>query len=269
MYRISLAVLTVAFLAMALGCESELERRNRMAFEEEERMNVDFEKQLNEIKAQGARADMTSGKSIVSVITKLQDLQQEITGVDPNLRDEFFNTLHRWNDNYLRLARQMQNEVMREANKKVDIQEYDAAIAELNRFPDDLRELGTIWKDIEKYKEAIRAYAEAPGEAHAAVSESEEFVKAKEYEKALERCDRYFKSRAGKVHSPAIYIVINKHISILELVIDEMADKGEYDKALERIEYFKRRYAAGGSSAHEDFLNEKASEIEAKKGAGG
>ena len=261
MYRFLLIVVVIAFTAMTLGCETELQRRERMAIEEEERMNSEFEEGLNEAKAFATRADATDGKSVLSVIAKFEALQQEATGVHPNLQEEFRNNLYRWNNKYLKLAESKYNAVVAEANKKVDIQEYDAAIAEMNKFPDVFNERGPYETKIEKYKEAIKAFARAPQEAHDTVREADEFIKAKDYEKALERCDQFFKMM-GRTKSPAVYIVMNKHITVLEQIIDAMVDKGEYDKALERISYFGTVYA---SQSHRDFLEEKAQQIEEKK----
>lgn len=265
MHRLSVVVVAVAFAVLALGCESELERRYREAAEEEDRMNVEFEQTLNEVKAAAARADKTDPAGIISVIEKFEELQKEATGVHPNLQEELRNNLVRWNNNYLRLAQDKYNETVAAANKKVDIQDYQGAIAEMNKFPESLTQRGPFQDKVDKYKEAIKAFARAPQEAHDAVKEADDFVKEKEFEKALERCDQFFRMM-GRTKSPAVYIVMNKHISILEELIDGMIRNGEYDKALDRISHYGTVYA---SQAHRDFLEEKAREIEEKKAGSG
>lgn len=267
MYRLFIAIIAVMFVAMAMGCENELQRQQREAFEEEMRMNQDFEDVLNKIKEEGKRADMQDGKSILRMVKKLEELETEARGVDPNLFDEYVNTKRRWNDSYLALARETYNGLVRKANDKINIQEYEEAIAIMNTFPSELGEKGMYGTKVENFVGDIKAFQSAPEEAHSAIVKAEDFMKAGEYEKALEVCDLFFKN-SGKVKGAAVRIVINKHISILDRILNNMIDKAEFDEALDRMQYYMNVYGRG-SEAHRIFLNEKAEYVDEKKAAAG
>jgi len=266
-YKLFIALTAVFMVCCIFGCENELQKRQRQAIEEEARLNQDFMDSLNRIKDEARSADVNDGKSILRIVRKLEELQQEVTGVDLNLQDEFKNTLKRWNENYLCLARDTYNKAVRAANAKVDIQEYDAAIAEMNKFPEELRERGFYGDKVDKFVSDIKAFQDAPAEAHATLAQAEEFIAGGDYDKALEVCDSFFKN-SGKVKGASIRIVINKHISILDRILDTMIDEGKFDEALDRMQYYMNVYGRG-SDAHRSFLNEKAEYVDEKKAAAG
>jgi hypothetical protein len=121
---------------------------------------------------------------------------------------------------------------------------------------------------VEIYKGEIKAWSRAPRVAHDIINEAQELVDANKYEEALAKCDEYFKTKEGKTSSAATRFVFSKHIHIIELIIDEMVAKNEYDKALERTQRYMNLYGGeGGSESHREFLNEKYVEIEKKQAA--
>jgi hypothetical protein len=264
-YKLFIAIISVICLTSILGCESELQRQQREAVEEEMRMNDEFRTKLDRIKDEGKLANLQDAKGILRIVSKLEELEFDARGVDPDLHDEYVSTKSRWNDNYLNLAKDKYNELVRAANEKVDIQEYDDAIAIMNKFPQELRERGFYGDKVDKFVEDIKAFQSAPEEAHNAIVQAEEFVKSGEYDKALEVCDSFFKT-SGKVKGASVRIVINKHISILDRILDKLIDDGKYDEALDRMQYYMNVYGRG-SEAHRSFLNEKAEYVDEKKAA--
>jgi tetratricopeptide (TPR) repeat protein len=266
-YRLLLVVLVILLLAVT-GCESELQKRERIANEEAERIDTEFADNLNEILTGAGRIDANDPESVLDVIEKLEELQQQRIGVDPRLQNEFRKTMVNWNNNFLRLANAKYREVVAAANEKVHIQEYEAAIAEMSKYPKVFIDRGPFGTKVENYKKAIEAWKNAPGEAHALTDEVKKLESEKKYEEAIAKCDQYYKSMSGQGSNPAIRFVLSMHISVVGNMLDDMIRNGKYDEALQKIDEWGARY--GGTIFNDliDFLNSKAQEIDDKKSAG-
>jgi tetratricopeptide (TPR) repeat protein len=265
-YRLVLCVFAVGLIAIALGCETELQRQQRRAAEDAERMDSEFEAKLNKVIDRAKGADKTDPDSILRVIGELEAIQGEAMGVDQNLQTMFTNVLLEWNDAYLALGFQKFKELKKAADRKVAIDDFEGAAAEMDKFPKSMLERGPFADIIEKQKEMIKSFAEAPDEAHAVVKEVVGLIDGRQYEKAMQVCEEYFRSLEGKPQTRAIYFVISKHLAAIEGLLDELIAAGKYDEALKKAREFKE---TPWSNDHVEFLDNKIGEIENKKAAAG
>ncbi len=264
MYRFVLVLVALMFGITALGCETDLQRQQREAVEAEDKMNADFEAKLKNVEDFAAKADKQNPEAVLQVIEKYEEIQGDATVVDPSLQDRFFNKgLHIWNEVYIALARVKYNEALKAANEKVDNSDFDGALAELAKFPEVLGKKHTFGEMMDRRKKEIEAWRDAPEDAHAIIYAAQALMDSKKYEEALKKCDEYFQTASGKTGSPATNFVLNRHVAIIEAIIDEMVAKGELDEALKKLKRF-----AGLYPPHSDFLSVKYAEIQKKKEAG-
>jgi hypothetical protein len=263
-YRFMLMAVALVTIGTALGCETDLQRQQREAIEAEDKMNADFEAKLGKVEQFAAKADKQKPEDVLQVVEKYEEIRDEARVVDPTLQERALQKgLHVWNDVYIAMARAEYNKALKAANDKVDNSDFDGALAELAKFPEALGKKHTYGKMMDRRKKEIEAWREAPEEAHSILYAAQALMDAKKYEEALKKCDEFFGTDAGKTKSPARNFVLNRHVAIIEAIIDDMVAKGEHEEALKRL----KRYA-GLYLPHADFLSIKYAEIKKKMEAG-
>jgi len=258
----SLILKLLAILAIAcMGCETELQKKQREANERMKKAQLAGERALKNIQAFAATADKSDPESVLKVIEKIEEVEGDIRGADTGVQNKYRELLSKWNDRYIRLGNEKFEEVYAAAMREIDRKNYDKAIKELEKFPEVLASRGWIGEKLQKYKEAIAAYKEAPQAAFDKMDELNSLIGAREYEKAREECDRYLRS-PDRVKGAAVYIVVEKHRQILGLILDELMKQGDKRAVLDRIEYYEKAY--GNLAGHPELLEKKREEIEGK-----
>jgi hypothetical protein len=263
-YRFLLGVFAVAFVCVILGCETELQRQQREAVEAEEKMNDQFEAQLKAVEDFAAKANKQDDSAVLAVIEKYEEIQNDARAVAPSLQTRFLEGLHAWNDVYLALGKKAYEEVKAAAKKNWMNNDYEAALADYNKFPEPLGKKGPYGKIVENEKKALEAWRDAPEEAHSAMAKADGMMAEGDYDGALQACDAFYRDEKIK-NSPMVRFVRNKHMAVIEELLGGLIREGLYDDALERIKQLRNRYQGSFFDELQEFLNDREDEVNKKK----
>ena len=235
------------------------EKPKRLTAAEKKQAEIRAIRILYELIIKSEDVDAGDARAILDVIGQFEAIEADFVYAGPGVREEYYDELREWTNRYFSLARIKYKKVVKAAAGKIALGDFKGAIAEMDKFPRVLGIRGPYGAAIDRRRKAIKALSTAPKEVIDTLNETDKLLKEGKVEKALEKLENYMKTVEKK--SDALVLILDKHIAILDGILNRLVDSGNANEAFKTIEKWKKIYA---THAHTMFLLEKRIELEEK-----